>query len=59
MVKVFEGPVQLRDALLNVGVTVTVATTGDVPLLTVEKAAMVDPVPLAARPIEVVLFVQA
>jgi hypothetical protein len=39
------------------GVTVIVAVTGDVVLLVAVKAA-ISPVPLAARPIEVVLFVQ-
>jgi hypothetical protein len=41
----------------NEGVTVMVAVTGVFPVLTAANAAMF-PVPLAARPIEVVLFVQ-
>jgi hypothetical protein len=51
--KVFALPVQpLAD-----GVTVIVAFTGAVVVLAAVKAAM-SPAPLAARPIEVVLFVQ-
>jgi hypothetical protein len=42
----------------NEGVTVMVAVTGDVPVLTALNEAML-PVPLAARPIEVLLLVHA
>ena len=41
---------------MNVGVTVIVAVTGDVPLFTALKEA-IFPSPLAARPIAGVLFV--
>jgi hypothetical protein len=44
--------------VLAVGVTLTVAVTGAVPLLVAVKLAML-PLPLAPRPTEVVLFVQA
>src|SRR5687768_11665254 len=57
MVKVSGAPVHVTDALVYEGVTVTVAVTGVVPLLTAVKAA-IFPVPLAARPTDVVLFVQ-
>jgi hypothetical protein len=43
--------------LFAVGVAVIVATTGAAPLLVAVKLAML-PLPLAARPIEVALFVQ-
>jgi hypothetical protein len=51
--KVAELPVQL----LADGVTVTVAVTGALVVLAAVNAAIL-PVPLAASPIEVVLFVQ-
>jgi hypothetical protein len=51
--KLCAGPMQVSAT----GVTVTVATTGVVPLLTAVKDAM-SPAPLAARPMEVLLFVQ-
>ena len=56
MVKVFVGPLQETLPPVNTGVTVMVAVTGDEPVFTAEKAAIL-PVPLAARPIEVLLFV--
>jgi hypothetical protein len=57
IVNVFAVPVQLTPPLVNVGVTVIVATTGDVPAFVALKAAIDDPEPLAARPIEGVLLV--
>ena len=57
MVKVVVYPVQVVDALVYEGVTVIVAVTGAVPLLAAANEAML-PVPVAARPIEVLLFVQ-
>ena len=44
IVKVCAGPVQFTDPLLKVGVTVIVATTGDVPVLIAVNEAML-PVP--------------
>ena len=58
IVKVLVGPVQEVPSLAKVGVTTIVAITGKVPVLTVVKELM-SPVPVAARPILVVLFVQA
>ena len=58
IVKVFDGPVQPTPLLLNVGVTVIVAVTGKAVRLIAVKAAIL-PVPLAARPILVLLLVQA
>ena len=57
IVKVFVGPVQLVPALVNVGVTTIVATTGAVVVLTAVKEAM-SPVPDANRPMDVVVLVQ-
>jgi len=57
MVKVVEAPVQVTPAFVKEGVTVMVATTGAVPAFRVVNEAML-PVPLAARPIAGVLFVQ-
>jgi hypothetical protein len=57
MVKVFAGPVQGTEPLVKVGVTVIVAVTGDVPVLTAVNAAIL-PAPLAPRPIVVLSFVQ-
>ena len=56
MVKVLEGPTQLTDAFVKVGVTMMVATTGAVPVL-VAVNDVIFPVPLAARPILIVLLV--
>jgi hypothetical protein len=50
IVNVFEEPEQLTVAFVNVGVTVMVATTGEVPVFIAVNAAMLPPVPLAARP---------
>jgi hypothetical protein len=56
MVKVRGVPVQLVPPLLNDGVTVTVAVTGEEPELLAVNAA-ISPVPLAASPIDGLLFV--
>jgi hypothetical protein len=53
MEKLCAGPMQVSAT----GVTITAATTGDDVALTAVNDAM-PPVPLAASPIEVVLFVQ-
>jgi hypothetical protein len=58
MVKLFDEPVQLTDAFENEGDTVMVAVIVVVPLLTAENAGIEAPDPLAASPIEGVLFVQ-
>ena len=58
MVNVLLGPEHDTPPFVNVGVTVIVAVTGDVPVLIATNDAM-SPLPLAARPIDVVLFVQA
>ena len=58
MVKVVEGPLQLPPALVKVGVTTMVATTGADPVLTAVNEAML-PVPEAAKPMLVVELVQA
>jgi hypothetical protein len=58
MVKVFEGPVQLTDPLVKVGVTVIVAVIGELPVFVAVKDAIL-PDPLAASPMLVVLFVHA
>ena len=43
---------------LAVGVTVMVAITGTTPVFTAVNEGIVDPVPLATKPMEVLLFVQ-
>ena len=58
IVKLIGEPGQLTPALVKVGVTVIVAVTGKKPVLTAVKAAIL-PVPLAARPMLVVLLVHA
>ena len=50
-------PGQLVPPLAKIGVTVMVATTGEEPELVAKKAEML-PVPLAASPMLVVLFIQ-
>ena len=50
-------PTQLAPPFVNVAVTVIVAVTGAAPPFVAVKAAMF-PVPLAPRPIDVVLFTQ-
>jgi hypothetical protein len=57
IVNVFAGPEQETPKLVKVGVTVMVAVTGDVPVLTAANAAIL-PVPLVPRPIVVLSFVQ-
>jgi hypothetical protein len=57
IVNVFAGPEQDTPKLVKVGVTVMVAVTGDVPVLTAANAAIL-PVPLVPRPIVVLSFVQ-
>ena len=57
MVNVCAAPVQVRPALVYEGVTVMVAVTGVVPVLVAVNEAML-PLPLAARPMPVLLFVQ-
>ena len=51
MVKVLVGPAQPTEPFVNVGVTIIVAATGVVPVLTAVNEAML-PVPEAARPME-------
>jgi len=58
MVKVFVGPAQPTEPLVKVGVTTMVATTGEVPVFTAVNDAIL-PVPEAARPMLVVVFVHA
>ena len=57
MVNVSGVPTQLTPLLVNVGVTVIVATTGAVVILVATKVGIL-PVPLAAIPIDGALFVQ-
>ena len=57
IVNVIGAPVQVTPPFVNVGVTVIVATCGVVPGFVAVKLAML-PVPLAARPMLVLLFVQ-
>lgn len=57
IVNVIAVPTQLTPALVYVGVTVMVATTGAVPALVTTKDPIL-PEPLAANPIEGVLFTQ-
>ena len=58
IVKVFGVPTQLTPPLVNVGVTVIVATTGKKPVLIAVKAAIL-PAPAAARPMLGRLLVHA
>ena len=57
IVKLLGVPVQVTPLLVYDGVIVIVATAGDVPALTALKAG-IFPVPLAARPMDVLLLVQ-
>ena len=57
MLNVMSVPTQLTPALVNVGVTVIVATAGALVLFIAVKDGMF-PAPLAARPILVLLFAQ-
>ncbi len=54
MLNVCETPVQLPDT----GVTVNVAVTGVEPVLVAVNGGIIAPVPLAAKPMLVSLFVQ-
>jgi len=56
MVKIFAAPKQVMPLALYSGVTVIVATMGAFPVLKAVKAAIL-PIPLAARPMEGVLFI--
>jgi hypothetical protein len=56
MVNCFVGPEQVTVALVYLGVTMIVAITGVIPILTAVNAA-ISPEPLAASPIDGVLFV--
>ena len=56
MVKLLAGPIQLVPPLVNVGVTVMVATTGAVVVLSAAKDA-ISPLPADAKPMLVALFV--
>ena len=57
MVNVAGVPLQVAPALVYVGVTVMVAVNGALVTLVATNAGIL-PVPLAAMPIEVLLFVQ-
>ena len=57
MVKVLAAPLQLTLPLVKEGVTVMVAVSGAVPAFTAAKVPIL-PFPVAANPIEVLLFVQ-
>lgn len=56
IVKVIGVPLQLL-VLVNIGVTVTVVTTGAFPVLVAVKEA-IFPVPEAANPMDVIVLVQ-
>ena len=58
IVKVWDGPEQFTLLLLNVGVTIMVAVTGDDPIFVAVKAG-IFPFPEAAKPIEAAELVQA
>ena len=58
MVKIIDAPTQLVPPLVNVGVTVMVATTGEVIVLRAENGPML-PLPFDESPILVVLLVHA
>jgi hypothetical protein len=57
IVKVFVVPLQFTAPPVNTGVTIMVAVTAVEPAFVAVKAAIL-PVPLAARPIDVLLLVQ-
>ena len=57
IVKVLTDPLQVTPALVYVGVTTIVDTTGETPVFKVGKP-MIGPVPLETNPIVVLLFVQ-
>src|SRR5664279_5486171 len=56
IVKVFVGPSHVTPPLVKCGVTMIVATTGDVPALMAVNEG-ISPLPLAVRPIDGKLFV--
>ena len=56
IVNIFAGPGQLVPPLVNVGVTVIVPVIGQVPALVPVKE--MSPIPLAARPMPVLLLFQ-
>ena len=56
MVKLLDDPLQLIPELVNVGVTVMVATTGEVVVLSATNGPIL-PLPFDARPMLVVLLV--
>ena len=58
IVKVCDVPIHETPPLMNNGVTTIVDITGEVPVLMAMNEVM-SPVPLAARPMLVVLLVQA
>lgn len=55
IVKLWDGPGQSTDPLLNEGVTVMVADIGDIPVFVAVNAKVPDP--SAPRPMAVLLFV--
>lgn len=57
MVKVIDGPVQVIPALVKLGITVMVAVTGALPVLTAVKEG-ISPVPPAAKPMDRSLLLQ-
>src|SRR5450759_4259526 len=57
IVKVFVGPSHILPPLLKCGVTMIVATTGTVPVFMATNVG-ISPVPVAARPMVISLFVQ-
>lgn len=57
IVKVTGSPLQIILPMVAVGVTVIVAVKGDVPAFVATKDG-ISPVPLAANPMDVLLFVQ-
>ena len=58
MVNDFEGPAQLTEPLVNVGVTVMVETIGAVVVFSAVKA-LILPFPPTPRPVAVLSFDQA
>src|ERR1035437_73558 len=57
IVKVLVGPSQVIPPLVKCGVTIIVATTGDVPALMAVNVGIL-PLPVAANPMLISLFVQ-
>ena len=57
MVKVFVGPSHVTPPLLKCGVTMIVATTGDVPVFVAVNVG-IFPLPVAANPMLISLLVQ-